>query len=168
MRSLVRLLEQTQIWRGQDGRVYYVGELSDEHLGNIIAYLGRHAGELLDRRRELDHEVDTQRAIEHVLGLEQLDPLDWLLDRPLYRRLMAEQRRRGSIDGWVVEDRLERYKRAHSAELTELSDDVDVDALRQQVAELTRLTDPNDEEAVEQLGKLLDLYYDALRRLGEL
>lgn len=148
--------------------MYYVGELEDEHLGNILAYLNRHAGELLDRRRELDHEVGTQRAIEHVLELEQLDPLNWLHDRPLYRRLLSEQRRRRSIDGWVVEDRLERYKRAHSAELTELSDDVDVDALRQQVAELTRLTNVDDDEAVEQLGKLLDLYYAALRRLGEL
>lgn len=106
MRSLVELLEQTSIWRGQDGRTYYIGELEDEHLGNIIAYLGRHAGELLERRRRLDYESNpTQQATEQRLGLEQLDPTEWLLYRPLYRRLVAEQRRRRSIDGEVVRDR---------------------------------------------------------------
>lgn len=102
MRSIVEILEQTQVWRGQDGRVYYVAELDDEYLGNILAYLNRHAAELLDRRRDRDHELESLRSIEHVLGLEKLDPLTWLHDRPLYRALLAEQRRRGAVDGEIV------------------------------------------------------------------
>lgn len=104
-RSLVELLEQTVIWRGQDGRVFYVGELGDEHLGNIIAYLNRHADELLQRRRDLDEFTEPSRSLEHVQQLESADPLAWLHDRPLYRRLLAEQRRRASVDGEVVDRR---------------------------------------------------------------
>lgn len=102
---LVELLEQTTIWRGQDGRVFYVGELSDSHLGNILAYLNRHADELLQQRRDLDEFTEPPRSLERVQRLESVDPLAWLHDRPLYRRLLTEQRRRASIDGEVVERR---------------------------------------------------------------
>lgn len=86
MRSIVVILEQTQIWCGQDGRVYYVAELDDEYLGNVLAYLNRHAEELLRRRHELD-DVDPSSDV---------DAREWLHERPLYRRLLTEQRRRAS------------------------------------------------------------------------
>lgn len=98
------LLEQTALWRGRDGRAYYVGELTDEHLGNVIAYLGRHAAELLAYRRDLEEHAEPPHDPNRALALECTDPTDWLLERPLYRRLLAEQRRRDSIDGEVVRD----------------------------------------------------------------
>lgn len=104
MRSWVELLEQERIWRAQDGRVKYVGELDDEHLGNALAYLNRNAEQLLQQRRDLEEFDEPPRAIEHVLWLESVDPLAWLHDRPLYKRLLAEQRRRASVDGEVVLD----------------------------------------------------------------
>lgn len=102
MRSFVELLEQTQVWRGQDGRTYYVGELDDDYLGNVLAYLNRHAAQLLAARRDHDEFDAPPRAVARVLELEGVDALAWLHDRPLYRRLLAEQRRRASIDGEVV------------------------------------------------------------------
>jgi hypothetical protein len=104
--SIVEVLEQTSIWREQDGRTYYVGELDDDYLGNIIAYLNRHADELLQRRRDVDEFDEPPRSIDHIRYLESVDALTWLHDRPLYRRLLAEQRRRSSVDGWVVQDAL--------------------------------------------------------------
>jgi hypothetical protein len=98
----VEILEQTAIWRGQDGRTYYVGELDDEYLGNILAYLGRHAARLLQERRDLDEFELPPRSTDYVRELETIDPYNWLADRPLYRRLLAEQRRRASVDGEVV------------------------------------------------------------------
>ena len=100
--SFVNLLEQTTIWRGQDGRAYYVGELDDDYLGNIIAYLNRHAERLLQARRDADEFQLPPRSVEHVRYLESVDALTWLHDRPLYRRLLSEQRRRASVDGDVV------------------------------------------------------------------
>lgn len=99
----VDVLEQDVVWRGQDGRTYYVGELDDEHLGNIIAYLNRHAERLLQDRRDADEFELPPRRIEYVRYIESVDALSWLHDRPLYRRLLAEQRRRASVDGEVVE-----------------------------------------------------------------
>lgn len=102
-RSIAQLLEQDQIWRGQDGHVFYVSELPDEYLGNVLAYLGRHAAELLLLRRTWEeHDVFVERTTASV---ESTDPTAWLLDRPLYRRLLAEQRRRGAVDGDVVPNR---------------------------------------------------------------
>lgn len=86
MRELVVLLEQTSVWRDQHGRVYYVGELDDERLGNVMALLNRHADELLRARRDID-DVGTD-------DLTSVDALEWLHERPLYRRLLDEQRRR--------------------------------------------------------------------------
>lgn len=85
MTRVVELLEQTAIWLGHDDRVYYVGELTDDHLGVILAYLNHHAQPLLARRRGDDESFE-----------RDVDPLDWLHDRPLYRRLLAEQRRRSA------------------------------------------------------------------------
>lgn len=102
-RRLLELLEQEQIWRGQDGHVFYVRELPIEHLGNVIAYLARHAHELLlERRTYEEHDAFTTRT---VASLESTDATNWLLDRPLYRALLAEQRRRGAVDGEVVPNR---------------------------------------------------------------
>lgn len=102
-RRLQELLEQDRIWHGQDGRVFYVRELSREHLGNVIAYLARHAHELLLERRTLEHhDAFTERT---TASLESTDATNWLLDRPLYRALLAEQRRRGAVDGEVVPNR---------------------------------------------------------------
>jgi hypothetical protein len=105
--KMLGLLEQQSIWRGQDGRVFYIGELTDEHLGNIIAYLNRCAEELLEERRDRDEFDLPPQSIDHVHYLASVDALSWLHDRPLYRRLLAEQRRRSSVDGWVVQDALE-------------------------------------------------------------
>lgn len=102
---LVELLEQDRIWRGQDGRVFYVGELPDEHLGSVLAYLGRHAHDLLLQRRTLEqHDVLTDRT---EASLESTDATNWLLDRPLVRRLLTEQRRRSAVDDEVVPNRTE-------------------------------------------------------------
>lgn len=99
-RPLVELLEQDRVWRGQDGRVFYVGELPDKYLGNIIAYLNRHAHALLlQRRTKEEHDALVQRT---DASLESTDAHRWLWDRPLYRRLLAEQRRRGAVDDEVV------------------------------------------------------------------
>jgi hypothetical protein len=103
--SIVEVLEQTAIWRGQDGHTYYVGELDDEYLGNIIAYLNRHAERLLEHRRWYDEHVAPPIAVTRTLELEDADALAWLHDRPLYRTLLAEQRRRGAVDGDVVIER---------------------------------------------------------------
>lgn len=100
--NFVEMLEQTLVWMGQDGRTYYVGELDDEHLGNILAYLGRHAERLLQERRDIDEFDLPPRSLEYVRNIETVNAHDWLLDRPLYRRLLAEQRRRMSIDADVV------------------------------------------------------------------
>lgn len=97
---LIELLEQVRVWRGQDGRVFYVGELPDEYLGNIIAYLNRHAHALLlQRRTQEEHDALVPRT---EASLESTDAHRWLADRPLYRRLLAEQRRRGAVDGDVI------------------------------------------------------------------
>lgn len=103
--KMINLLEQTSIWRGQDGRVFYVGELSDEHLGNIIAYLNRCAGELLEERRDMDEFDLPPQSLEQVQYIASVDALSWLHDRPLYQRLLSEQRKRASVDGEVVDRR---------------------------------------------------------------
>lgn len=159
--GIIGLLEQTQVWRGQDGRVYYVGELEDEHLGNIIAYLNRHAAELLERRRRRDHELETLLSVECALELEDADPLAWLHGRPLYRALLAEQRRRGAVDGEVVYPTavVERARQL-AVEHDDLADHADAVAARPATVE-------NERELTE-LATLLERYRDAIRRLGEL
>lgn len=160
MRSIVELLEQTSIWRGQDGRVYYVGELDDEYLGNIIAYLNRHAVRLLGHRRWYDERQGHSTAVERVLGLESLDATTWLHDRPLYRALLAEQRRRGTIDGEVVHlgERVERLVTERIREL-------------EAVPDVTRAVDHvviENDRTLTDLSQLLQRYREAIRRLGEL
>lgn len=86
MRELVVLLEQTSVWKSLDGRVYYVGELDDEQLGNVLAFLNRNAEELLRVRRGVDDVGTDDLTFDEVL--------EWLHERPLYRRLLEEQRRR--------------------------------------------------------------------------
>lgn len=102
MPKFIDVLEQTTLWTGQDGRTYYVGELDDEYLGNIIAYLNRHAERLLQKRRDADESTLEPRSFADVTYLASVDALTWLHDRPLYRRLLSEQRRRASVDGDVV------------------------------------------------------------------
>jgi hypothetical protein len=98
-RHFVEILEQTATWTGMDGNTYYLNELDDDYLGNIIAYLNRHAARLLQNRRDVDKfDVGTHRVLE----LEGVDPLAWLHDRPLYCALLALQRRRGALDAEVV------------------------------------------------------------------
>lgn len=94
MRQLVEQLEQTSTWRAHDGLVFYVGELTDEQLGSILAYLGRHADELLQARRDVEEFEEPPRSVDHVHGLATVDAHEWLQERPLYRRLLTEQRRR--------------------------------------------------------------------------
>lgn len=176
-RSIVELLEQTQIWRGQDGRVYYLGELDDEHLGAIIAMLNRRATKLLEHRRWWE-EFHGHPALTDVNALEGVDATAWLHDRPLYGALLAEQRRRGAIDGDVVypvgdvdaaERRAIRDRRHRSVppvEVQELEDAIH-ERIREVAPELARVTDYED-PALEDLRVLLVRYSDAIRRLGEL
>lgn len=160
-RSIVTLLEQTEIWRGQDGRVYRLGELEDGHIDAIVRMLDRRAASLLEHRRWYD-EFHGHPALGRVSELESVDATAWLRDRPLYRALCAEQRRRGALDGEVV---------ANAAE-------VEAGQLRLEVAEEVRRVaathaDLPDERkdadpALSELGQLLSRYHDAIRRLGEL
>lgn len=174
MSAIEELLEQTQVWRGPDGRTYYVGELDDDYLGNVIAYLSRHADELLARRRRRLEELGSATTPRHVRELETTDALAWLADRPLYRALLAEQRRRGAIDGEVVatdesterralrsreravEGRVARYRAEHDV-VTELADGI-----------VARPPEVPVERRLAELSLLLERYRDAIRRLGEL
>lgn len=162
MRSLVELLEQTAIWRGRDGRVYYVRELDTEYLDNVIAYLGRHADELLARRRRHLQELGPATTLHHVAELESDDALTWLRDRPLYRELLAERRRRGAIDGEVVdvEALVERRVRQLEAEHDAVTAAADV-------AAAPPVSAANDRTLTD-LSLLLARYRDAIQRLGEL
>lgn len=170
MSSIVTLLEQTKIWRGQDGRVYRVTELDDGHLDNLIRYLERNAARLLEHRRWWNEFHGTPVALDRTLELESVDALAWLRDQPLYRELVAERNRRGAVDGEVVEsiggfDAADRARIEDAVRhLAELHDDL------ADVADAVAVRPPsvaNDRELTE-LGLLLERYRDAIRRLGEL
>lgn len=131
MRSIISILDQNQVWRGQDGRVYYVAELDDEYLGNIIAFLNRHAERLLDHQRWWDEYHGSPGTSDRVDELESVDALAWLHDRPLYRALLTEQRRRGAVDGEVVPNAPQLRRRMTLDEAMTKIDDEYGDALRE-------------------------------------
>lgn len=90
-RAEVELLEQDVIWRTPDGRVHYVGELGDDQLGDALARLNRDVERLVEHRRNYDDPTNT-----YLDGDLAREPRDWLHARPLYRALLAAQRRRSS------------------------------------------------------------------------
>lgn len=84
MTDFAAYLNQTTTYRAND-RVYYVAELTADQLGDALATLNRYAVELywsVYRRTVFADDVTDDAA------------RDWLHDRPLYQRLLAEQRRR--------------------------------------------------------------------------
>lgn len=101
--SIVELLDQTERWRGQDGRWYRVATLDDGHLDNLIGYLERNARRLLNHRRWWEAYHGDRYDDPAAIPLEGVDAAAWLRDRPLYRALVAEWNRRGALDGEVLE-----------------------------------------------------------------
>jgi hypothetical protein len=77
------LLEQTTTYV-VDGRTYYVAELTVDQLGDALARLNRYATELHWNVHRGSPDVTDDAA------------RDWLHERPLYRRLLTEQRRRAA------------------------------------------------------------------------
>lgn len=107
MPRIIETLEQEEMWYGQDGRPYLIAEMETSHVSNVLAFLRRRADDLV--RHEAWYEVNRaslneQRAIlERWRTVIQDDPASWLKRRPLVRALEHELRRRGTVDGEVVE-----------------------------------------------------------------
>lgn len=89
------LLEQDRIWTlpGFIEPTFYVGELTDEQLNNALVILNRNHESLFSVAQS--HRAT--RGVEHVPQADHagFDTLAWLHERPLYRRLRDEQRKRG-------------------------------------------------------------------------
>lgn len=100
-------LEQVEWWYDADGYPQRVVELETEHLANLLPYLRRRATQLRDHRRWWETYVSVgPEAPSRAPASRELDArgaLDWLNDRPLVRALEAELRRRGAVDGEVLD-----------------------------------------------------------------
>lgn len=122
MTNLVDLLGQDRVWREPDGRTLYVGELTGGRLGEALAFLNRHAPELLASRRAAVGHERPPRPAQHVAWLESVDPLEWLHGMPLYRRLLAEQRRRASTHRPTLDEAMSRIDDEYGDALRQLGD----------------------------------------------
>lgn len=95
MTDVDALLEQRQVWTlpGFVEPTFYVGELTDEQLNHALVILNRNHGTLFD----VAQSQRAARGAEHVALADRsgYDTLTWLHERPLYKRLRDEQRKRG-------------------------------------------------------------------------
>lgn len=86
MTTTGEFLEQTTTYVS-NGRTYYVGELTADQLGDALATLNRYVIELY---------WNVHRNDVDALDVDDETARAWLHDRPLYRRLLTEQRRRSA------------------------------------------------------------------------
>ena len=116
MPKIVKTLEQTERWYGQDSFPYRIQTMASSHITNVLEWLERRASQLrlqrywdefLEYSDIDDSEVGPNAEAEFVRWLGsgpaiEEDASAWLARRPLVRALKRELRRRGTTDGDVV------------------------------------------------------------------
>lgn len=132
MPNIVETLGQTEWWYGADSYPYRLAEMPTSYLTNVLEWLRRRADQL--RRQHYwdefleyhdldDFEVGPHTAVAFHEWLRHQNQLDgdaaaWLERTPLVRQLKRTLRKRGTVDGVVVDVRYER-------ELGDVSDGID-------------------------------------------
>lgn len=105
MASVIGVLEQEEMWYGQDGYPYRLSEMEQSHRYNVLRFLRRRAEHLYDRKDWLEFKrmgnapddvfESFMRERERSIGC---DPLEWLNSRPLVLALERHIRLHESIN----------------------------------------------------------------------
>lgn len=119
MPNIVETLGQTEWWYGADKYPYRITEMPTSHIVNVLEWLRRRADQLR-RQHYWDefleyHDLDDSEVGPHTQGafyewLRHQNQLDgdataWLDKTPLVRKLKRTLRKRGTVDGVVVDVR---------------------------------------------------------------
>jgi hypothetical protein len=109
--SIIRTLEQEEMWYGEDGYPYVVEEMDQDHRVNVLRMLKRRAYQLL--KQKLFDEIYNRRPDDLLPSQIEAqirdktallsDPEAWLSERPFVIALERAIRNHGTIDGEVVE-----------------------------------------------------------------
>jgi hypothetical protein len=85
------LLEQSEVWVGRDGTQTVLAELSISHAGAIRRLLMRRAARIQAEQAERFYRTLSSSgvadALDHIEAEFDMDPKDWMRQRPLYRTL---------------------------------------------------------------------------------
>lgn len=108
--TIIDVLEQDKIWRGQGGMPYKIDEMAISHRMNVLWWLGERAHQLY-AQKAWEEEKYLHNAPDEVLRAYESesahripqDPVQWLVGTPFVRALVASIRR----DGAVLPDFLE-------------------------------------------------------------
>lgn len=89
---------QSEVWIDGEGREWAIGDMTDEHLVNVLAYLERRA-ERIWYATWLHQAALLHNAPDEVWAEDaEMTPREWLLDTPLFRALTAELERRAEAN----------------------------------------------------------------------
>jgi hypothetical protein len=105
MPNLISILEQDEVWYGQDGFPYYIAEMGTSHIVNVLAFLRRRADNIYERKQWLEmrhmenapEEVWNDWVRQNQNSIPS-DPLEWLNNRPLMQRFEQELKLRTAIE----------------------------------------------------------------------
>jgi hypothetical protein len=106
--GMIQVLEQTEMWYGEDGFPYKITEMETRHLENVIRFLARQSKNLFARKL-----YTATGGVRDIVGVElQLDgdnPAmmqqmadEWLKSRPLLRAMAAELLKRKLPEATVI------------------------------------------------------------------
>jgi hypothetical protein len=122
MPKIIETLRQDVWWYGQDSFPYRVIEMETQHLVNVLEWLRRRANalrlqhywdEFLEYNDLDDYDVgsETESAFIRWLGTQpvlDVNPVDWLERTPFVQALKHTLALRGTVDGVVVDVRVEK------------------------------------------------------------
>lgn len=110
MPSIIKTLEQGEMWYGEDGYPYHIEDMDQDHRWNVLRMLKRRARQLLKQKLFAElyggSRYQTVAEIEADIKAKNLllsDPQVWLSERPFVIALEKAIRNHGTIDGEVVE-----------------------------------------------------------------
>lgn len=106
--SIIDVLEQDKQWLGQDGFPYLISEMEQSHRINVLRFLERRVLQLYRQKAWRDERVmagppdgawnepEPQRALPQ-------DPMQWLVNTPCVRALVAAVLKEGAIPPDLLE-----------------------------------------------------------------
>jgi hypothetical protein len=102
--NILEVLEQEEMWYGQDGRPYRIEDMSQAHRLNVLAFLRRRAQELYAHKHWSEAEEIGRTSDGWFVGALPIteNPTNWLNRQPLMASLEAAVRNHNTIDGEVI------------------------------------------------------------------
>lgn len=109
--GLVEILEQEEMWYGQDGFPYRIEDMEQSHRINVVNFLKRRAQNIYLRHQWAEF-MQMYHAPQDVFDSWMSanmytindDPEEWLMRRPLIQALQRAIAKHNTIDGEVVSE----------------------------------------------------------------